>query len=1074
MRKVLVILTMCLAFTVNAMAQLTVTGRVTGEDGLGIPGASVLEKGTTNGTVTNVDGNYSLRVGNDATLVFSFMGYTAQEIPVQGRSTVNVTLALSSLAVDEVVVTALGISRERKALGYAMTEIKGDDLVRANVVNPVTGLQGKVAGVQINQGAGGPQSANRILIRGNTSLGVNNQPIFVVDGVIIDNSVTANTEWGSQLDFGNEIKNLNSDDFESISVLKGAAATALYGSRAANGVILITTKKGKKSDGLGVSVTQSMTWDNVYAFPDFQNVYGTGLYPAWPLVNGAESRNTSETLNFGPKFDGKSYTRGGKEYMFAAQKDNVKQMYQTGTYRNTNVALQGGDEKGTFRFSFSNLGSNGTTLNNEFERNSLSLNTSRQISSRLKADAGFAYVNSNSKNPVFQGGGRSPIYDFMYSVPRDYDTRYWLQNYKNPNGDGYNREDPYSYSRNIWLYLENNYLQQDLNFRSYLSVDIKLLDWLTLTAKGDMNNLFLTREDKILADGQANYIGAGYQIQESKKDQYKLTGMLSANKTFGDFSVYGTVAAEQWDTRRAYLNSWTVSGLRVPGVFDLSNSVRPAQTDGRKYTDRKRINSVFAFINADYKGQIYLDVTGRNDWSSTLIYSDGSGNVSYFYPSVSGSWLFSETYDMPSFVSFGKLRGSYAIVGNDTQPYLTSIGYYRLDGTFTNAFDNQEYASYSFDSNALRNTDLKPEKQHSLEFGADVKFFNHRLGIDLAYYKTNTMNQILALAQPAESGVNSRWINAGNIQNSGLELVVTATPLRINDFSWDLTANYTRNRNKIIELAPNVEKYRIEGGGMDLASWATVGGAYGDIYTPYAYRRDENGQKLLNAAGGWIRSGTEEKVGTIQPDFLGGLLSTFRFKNLALNMLLDSRFGGHIASGTYNYGRYSGALASTLYGRDQENGGLPRTLPDGRVLNDGMIPDGVFISGTVINGVNVSGMTYQKAYNDGLVGPLSAYQYYNNMHSWGSGIREETILETSWIAFRELSLQWAVPQSWARQIALSNVNVGLLIRNLGYLYNSLPDNIHPEGLPNNRSSAFVEVGGAAYTRSYGFNINVSF
>jgi len=1061
------------------MAQVTVSGTVTSEtDGLGIPGATVLDKGTTHGVLTDNDGKYSIKVTSEkATLVFSFIGMKVVEEVVNGRAVINVKMASQDIGLDEVVVTALGMSREKKALGYAMTEIKGSDIAKINVVNPINGLQGKVAGVQINMGTGGPQSANRILIRGNSSLGKNNQPIFVIDGVIIDNTITDNAEWGAVQDFGNDIKNLNSDDFETISVLKGAAATALYGSRAANGVILISTKKGKKSEGLGVSLTRSQTWDDVYRFPDFQNEYGCGLYPAWPLdASGKEDRNISETLNFGPKFDGKPYTRNGKEYIHSAKEDNVKQMYQTGKYENTNLALQGGDDKGTFRFSYSNLKSNGTTLNNKFSRNSFSLNTTRQISSKIKADGGFSWVVSETKNPTFQGGNRSPIYDFMYSVPRDYDTKYWLQNYKSAKGDGWNGADPYGYSGKIWEYLENNYSQFENNIRANLNVDIQLQNWLVLKLKGDMYKLYTTRENEILATEQSNYAGASYEVNDNKKDQYKITAMLNAFHTFGDLSVNGTVAVEQWDTKSAYHNTKSRNGLRIPGQFDMSNSVSDPVTTLKKDTDRKRINSAYAFVNLDYKGQLFLDITGRNDWSSALIYSNGGGTVSYFYPSVSSSWLLTETFRdaLPKAISFAKLRGSYAIVGNDCEPYLTSIGYYTLGGTFKNPNDGADHPYYNYDSDALRNQNLKPEKQRSLEFGTEMKFFKNRVGFDLAWYKTNTKNQILALSQARESGVNSKWINAGNIQNQGFELAINAIPVQTKNFTWDITWNITKNVNKIIELSPGIDKYSIEGGGMDMTAYATVGGSYGDIYTPYAYTRDASGNKILNADGSWKRSGTTEKVGSLQPDFLSGLASSLKYKNYGINIVIDSRFGGDIASGTYNYGSYSGALKSSLYGRDAENGGLPRTLADGRILNDGMIPDGVFAAGTQIGANDVSGLSYQEAYAKGYVKPLAASDYYTNKFSWEKGIREETVLECSWIALREISFFWSLPKNWVSKASLQNVNLGLVARNLGYLYNSLPDHINPEGLSSNRSSNFVEIGGSAYTRSFGFNINVTF
>lgn len=1056
-----------------------VTGIV--EDALGpVTGASVVVKGSTNGTITDMDGKFSLDVSNGETIAISFIGYVTKEVKYMGQTSLAVTLTEDSQKLDEVVVTALGMSRAKKALGYAMTEISGDDIAKINVVNPINGLQGKVAGVQINMGASGPQSANRILIRGNTSLGTNNQPIFVIDGVIIDNTVTESTEWGAQMDFGNDIKNLNSDDFESVSVLKGAAATALYGSRAANGVVLITTKKGKENSGIGVTLSHSMTWDKVYGFPDMQHRYGPGESSLWDLnADGTDNRSTTTTQNFGPAFDGLSYKQSGKEWKYMDQQNNIDQMYQTGKYMNTNVAVAGGDEKGTFRLSYSHLKSNGTTFNNDYGRNSFSINATRNISKMLKAEVGASWVHSDTKNPTYQGGGKSPIYDFVSSVPRTYDTGYWLQNYRNAKGDGANSQDPTSYTKTMWEYLENNYTQDENNIRGNIKLDFNFTEWLSLKLMGDINKLYSVQERKKLATGTENYDGAEYSIIKNDKDQYKLTAMLNAHKKFGDFGVNGSVAVEQWDTRSSYHKSYTQGGLRTPGVFDMTNSVKQAKLDVRLNTDRKRINSIYAFVNLDWKSQVFLDITGRNDWSSALIYPNGTGNISYFYPSASASWILTETLrdQLPEFISFAKLRGSYAIVGNDCSPYLTSIGYYKINtdnNTYLNPSDNVEYPNYVFDSEALRNLDLKPEKQHAVEVGAEMKFLNNRLGFDFAWYKTNTKNQILALSQAKETGMTTRWINAGNIQNSGIELSVNATPIQTKDWSWDVNFNITHNKNKIIELTDGLDKYSIEGGGMDLTAYATVGGSYGDIYTSYTFARNEQGEKILNRDGSWKRSGITEKVGSIQPALLGGFSTTLSYKDFSFGAVIDARFGGDIASGTYNYGSYAGVLEHTLYGRTKENGGLERKTDDGRTVYDGMIPEGVFEKGTVVNGHDVSGMSYADAHKAGYVQPVSAYNYYSNLHSWGTGIREAAILKCSWIALREVSFRWNMPKEWSRKAYLQNVSLGLVARNLGYLYNSLPDNIHPEGLPSNRSSAFVEVGGAAYTRSFGFNVNVAF
>ena len=1062
-----------------------VTGTVTDEFGP-VVGATVVIKGTTRGVVTDGDGRFSIDAKSGDIIVISYLGYTTQEIAYKGEQRLSITLAEDTQALDEVVVTALGMSREKKALGYAMTELKGDDIARVNVANPITGLQGKVAGVQIDMGNSGPQSSSRILIRGNSSLGMNNQPIFVIDGVIIDNDMNESTQWGAQMDFGNDIKNLNSDDFESVSVLKGAAATALYGSRAANGVILITTKKGKAGDGIGVSVSQAMTWDNVYGFPDIQNSFGPGSNSAWGLnADGSVNRTSSTTRNFGPAYDGLPYTQGANsdDFIYQAYKNNVDQMYQTGNYMNTNVAVHGGDEKGTFRVSYSRLASNGTTLNNNYGRNSISINASRQISKRLKVDAGATWVHSDTKNPTAQGGGGSPIYDFMYSVPRTYDTKYWLNNYKNDIGSGWNDKDPIEYTRSLYNLLENNVTQKEDNIRGNVNADLKITDWMSVVLKGNINRLSKLRENKILATGKSNYDGAEYRTRKNDKEQYQLTGMVNMHHNFGDFGLNGFVAFEQYDTRSSYHDANTNGGLRRPGVYDMSNSVQPINQTIRIDVDRKRLNSVYGAINLDWRGQMFLDITGRNDWSSTLIYSDGTGEVSYFYPSFTGSWILTETLreSLPKAISFAKIRASYAIVGSDCAPYLTGIGFYKLDSdnnTYVNPNDGNTYPKNVFDSNELRNLNLKPEKQNSIELGTELKFLKNRVGLDLTWYKTNTKNQILALSMPRETGLERRWINAGDIQNTGLEISLNVTPIEKRDMRWDMTFNFTKNNNKIVELYEGVDKYEIQGGNLDMRAYATVGGGYADIYTAYAYKRNEKGEILVNPNGTWTRSGEQTKVGSGQPDFLAGYFTSFTYKDFSLNMLFDSRFGGQVVSGSYNYGMYTGVLSSSLFGRTSEHGGLPRTYTNSFgqeiTVNDGILPEGVFDNGTVIDGHDVSGMSYAEAYNKGLVKPISASAYYDNKYSWGSGIREEAVQDISWIALREISVRWNMPKKLAHKLYVQNVNLGLLVRNVGYLYNSLPDNIHPEGLSSNRSYEFIETGGAAYTRTYGFNVNVTF
>ncbi|MDR2915666.1 MAG: SusC/RagA family TonB-linked outer membrane protein [Tannerella sp.] len=1059
-----------------------VTGVVSDEYGP-VAGAAVTVKGTTRGIVTDANGHFSLEVKKGEAVVISYLGYVTQEFVYNGEPRLTITLVEDTQKLDEVVVTALGMTRDKKALGYAMTELKGDDLAKSNIVNPVNALQGKVAGVQINMGTAGPQSSQRILIRGNTSMSDNNQPIFVIDGIIIDNEVTKKG-GKAERDFGNDLKNLNSDDFETVSVLKGAAATALYGSRASNGVILITTKKGKKGEGLGISFSHTQQWEKVYDSPDLQNEFGMGTYPLWPIAkDGTEIRNIESGRNFGPKYDYKPYTVSSLyEGIHRPYEDNLKEMYQTGRYVNTNVALSGGTDKSTFRFSFSNLNNEGTSLNNKMTRNSLSLNATQDISKYVKAEAGFTYVNTESKNPTYQGGDGSPVYDFAYSVPRSYDTKYWKQHYRSEAGDGYNGDDPFGYSKYLFDYLENNEKEADENYRAYLKVNFNLTDWLKIIVNGDMNRLYRKYEKETLAVEKDGFRGAGYNLNERKKLQYRLNAMVTATKSFGDFNVNGSFGAERFDEQNARHNSQTNNGLRVPGVFELNNSVDPATTDAFAGINEKRTNTVFGIISTDWKGQYFLEVTGRNDWSSTLRYVNGTGTVSYFYPSVNGSWILTETFreSIPRAISFAKIRASYAVVGKDCDPYfITDPGTYLYYNSFKDDyFGSGTYPYFKYANDNLGDGNLKPEKQHAIEFGLEYRMFNNRLGLDVAYYKTNTKNQILALGTSPETGVANRIINAGNIQNQGVEVLITGTPVQTKDWMWDLSFTFTKNKNKIIDLYPGVTKYRLQGGGLDTEAWATEGGAYGDIYTSYAYKRDEKGNRLLNSAGDWIRSGTSEKVGSLQPDFLLGFTTNVSWKGLTLGAIFDARFGGDIMSGSYNYGMSSGSLKGSLKGRTQEYGGLERTLDDGRTVYDGMIPDGVFDKGSVVsyNGetVDVGGMTYRKAYELGYVKPISAYYYYDNTYSWTKGIREAAVHELSFIALREVSIYWDIPRKWLNKAFIKGGNLGFVVRNVGFLYNSLPDNIHPEGLKSNMSAEYLEAGGSVYSRSYGIKLNLNF
>ena len=1112
MRKVLVILTMCLALTVSAMAQLTVTGRVTGEDGLGIPGASVLERGTTNGTVTNLDGDYSLRVANNATLVFSFMGYTSQEVPVQGRSSINVTLQVSTLAVDEVVVTALGIKRQSKALGYAVTEVKGETLAGAGVISPVAALQGRAAGVDIAPTEGSIFAGTKITIRGNSTLGSNNMPIFVVDGVIIDNQASGGSEWGSG-DWGNNLKNLNSDEFESVTVLKGSAATALYGSRALNGAIVITTKSGRARQDLGVRFSQRYSVRTPYDGPAFQNVYGEGTIPGyatWAPDRYAPSKYFRQNaagepylaptvLSWGHKMDGTRVRDWDGNWIdYNPQPNNFLEIFDQGMQSNTNLTLDGGGDNSTFLISLSNLTEKGTMPGNKFQRNSVFSKVTRDFNKYISSELSLSYTNSVPQNPE-----RDIMQNFITgSWARNYDASRWKNNYKADHG-GTPRQDNNDPGyqvpgHGLWFDVyENSRQRVEEALRLTGRINVKVTSWFDIVFDGYVNNYYTKYENKILGSGYRNE-GGSYELAHSRKEEYDGKVWLNFNHKLengleGSLSLVG----EHWQQSNSYSGAWTNGGLIVPGVFSLSNSrTEPGQN---AYIDSEKIlNSMMFFSDISYKNQIYLSITGRNDWSSTLTYADGTGNNSYFYPSVSLSWIATETFDLPDWYDFGKLRFSLAHVGNDYSPYAINPGFSR---TGTVLSYNGDLPRYSFKNDQIPNVNIRPENKKSIEIGMDSRFFKNRFGIDFTYYKENTYNQILSIPAPFESGVSSLLINAGNIQNEGIELMLHFTPVRMRDFEWNLDVNFARNRNKIIELYEGIDEYTLDGdwgyGNVRIGSIAKVGGAYGVLMSdssPLLYNNPNDANDPRNGLPqlSWdannrgvreARDQVKSVVGDMNPDFTGSVNTSFRYKRFTVEGLFDFKIGGDISTYSGRYGSAYGLFESTLQGRDPEHGGITWTSPTtGQTYYDGVIPNGVFAPGTVVSMVkdgqtvsnNVGGMTYKEAYEQGLVEPTHAgyWTYWNN--AWGTGVINDNVLqENSYVGFRQLTLSYDIPSNFCSKIGISSANIGLYGRDLGFLYKTLKDNLHPFSIRSNRSGAAHEWQQIPYVRTIGATLNLS-
>ncbi len=788
MRKILFLTVLCISLFGSVMAQQLVTGTVVADsDGLGIPGTTVLEKGTTHGTLTDVDGKYSIKVTSEKSiLVFSFVGMKTVEESANNRTVINVKMVSQNIGLEEVVVTALGIKRETKKLGYGVTEVKGGELALANTTNPVQALQGKSTGLSIGASDGGLFGNSKIQIRGISVLNsASNQPIFVIDGVIIENGISnASADWSADAgDFGNQLKNLNPDDFESISVLKGAASTALYGSRGMNGAIVIKTKDGQGKRGLGIQVSQSVGVDVVYAQPDIQYVYGTGAlagyvdfgeqdangryYQFAPMTQYYKNDKGMMTkidhpwqgTAYGPRFDGRDIEDfDGSISKYLPAKNNMKDAYDTGFNTNTSVSLSGGNEKGTFFLSDSYNKRKGTSPSNEFTRNSLMFSGTYKFAKWLRAEASVSYTLSTPKNP-----GNDLSTSFLDgNLENWYDTKKWNKPeiYQAAHGgvpsSAYGDKYANVPNNGLWFsYNMNSNVRNEQVTRPIVRLTADFAPWISVTAEANMNYYTVSSEVKNLGTGYANeggYYSLGHSLDISRTA--KLTANM--NKTFGDFTTNLIVGGELWDQKKESTSVWTDGGLIVPGRFFLGNSKKTLGSGGG-VSGTKQINSLYALFNAGWKNQLFIDLTGRNDWSSSLVYTDGTGNYSYFYPSVSTSWIANETFKLPEWVTLAKTRLSLAQVGNDTSPYFINNGY--GIGSFEMAGGSFIYTNAK--STTLVDPGIKPEKKNSFEAGLDLRFFSNRVGIDFTAYNEKINNQIGAIPVPGESGYNSMISETG-------------------------------------------------------------------------------------------------------------------------------------------------------------------------------------------------------------------------------------------------------------------------------------------------------------------------
>ncbi len=1012
----------------NVQTDAECKGVVVDATGEPMIGASVVVKGKTKvGTVTDIDGNFSLKnVKRGDVLRITSLGMNPVEVAWEGRP-LRVRLQDDSKQINEVVVTALGIKRERKSLGYAIQDVKGDVLVNAHENNIANALTGKVAGVQITRSSNGPGSSSKIQLRGNNSITGLNQPLIVVDGVPMDNFTGAdnNDFWNPSADMGNGLGDINPEDIESMSVLKGASAAALYGSRAGNGVILITTKTGKKTKGLGITISGTVTAETLFTKPEIQSEFGQG-------ENGVY--NSTNTSSWGPKIEGQSYERWDGTTASMRAYDNLENYFNTGTELQENVTLSQQYGKTSIYASVTNMDNKSMTPGAKLSRTNMML---RGVTSFGKNDAWtfdgkVQYIRNKANNRPISGNNANNSALGLYTFPRSLDIR----DFKN-SVDENNNMVWWNDSGNNPYWMKDNYLNQDSRDRFLMNASLKykILSWLTAEIKGG-TDMYTTETTSHVYSGNSNVTTAyGYNLTHFYENNFSF--LLTATKDNLIDKLGGTVTfgGNLMQTKKTGVGASTTN-LVIPDKFSVNNGTNSPSVS-ETYT-HKKINSLYGTIGLNYDGWAFLDATFRNDWSSSL----SKKNRSFFYPSVSAAWIFTEMFNkigkpMPSWFTFGKVRASFAEVGNDMDPF-------QLYNLYTTSKDSHAGINASSGS-TFYDENVKNELIKSWEVGLELKFLDNRLGFDFAWYKSNATNQLLNLPMNNLSGYSSKKINAGNIQNTGVELMAYGTPIRTKDFEWTVNYNISHNKNTIKDLYEGVELYDL-GGYDDLHVYAVNGGNYGEIWGTKFVRVEEGeyaGQLLLTSDGLPQRTTEKEKIGDQQATCNMGLTNTFRWKDWTLSFLIDARLGGQIFSGTLQKMQAVGtAKVTAANGRED-------IVVDGVIKND----DGTYTK-------NTQAVTAQK--------------YWNAVAGGNLGVGEANIYSASNIRLRNISLGYSVPTKYLEKTIFQSIRAGFTVTNVWMIHSNL-HGLDPESVYATSTNATgFEYAGLPTTRSYVFNVSIGF
>ncbi|MEM6697353.1 MAG: SusC/RagA family TonB-linked outer membrane protein [Bacteroidota bacterium] len=1057
---------LCL-FLGQAFAQKTLSGTVVA-DGEPLIGATVQVKGSSLGTTTDLEGNFEISVPETATdLVVSYTGFKAIEVPIGSATSFEFALQADDVVLEELVVTALGIERDKKALGYAVQEVGSEQLQEVRSSNVVNNLSGKIAGIFVT-GSSVPGGGSQVMIRGNSSITGNNQPLYVIDGVPMENDFAGTTGTGNNV-YGGGISEISPDNIESITVLKGANAAALYGSRAANGVILVTTKSGKGVNGIGVEYNTNVTFERPFVIPEFQDIYGGGNgYVSWyadgrnggitdPLAieqfqaafpNAPLNGTAGVDESWGAPMDGRvvrHWWSGEEVAPLTPQPDTWENFWETGQTINHNVAISGGSDKGSFRFSFGRMDQAGMLYNNDFSRTNFRLNSNLKATDWLTVTASAAYIKSGSDNR------QQRVNWELQTWHHRHDDWGLLKEYDRFMDVHITREsDEYPYANWQHSFASNPFYVQEFltngndkdRFMGNVAFNFQITPDLSLMARTGTDlwtdtRIAVTRNERIKSGTPRTQ---AFYEEVLRRQETNTDVILSYNKYFGEnFSLSAQAGGVHRYNyyKRNYIG---VNDVTINGLYNVANNA--TTNTNRSAIGEKEVQSVFGSVSLGFANFLYLDVTGRNDWSSTLPID----NNSYFYPSFSLSAVLTDALNIQSpFLTYAKVRGSWAQVGNDTDPYALEQVFVPRDPW------NASTPIFSENTN-IANNGLKPELTTGIEFGADVRFFNNRLGLDVTYYDQTTTDQIIGISVSKATGYDSKLINAGEINNRGVEVMLYGTPIQTSSgFSWDVTLNYAKNRNEIVELFEdengNVLETIVLYARRGLSLEARVGEAYGTLVGS-AYKRVQEGEfagQIIFEDGIAQKEPLSQVIGNVAPDWLGGIQNTFSYKGFAVSALIDAKIGGDVADESTSTGMQTGVYPVTALGREE-----------------GVIGVGVKNIGTEESPVYVP--------ND-VVGDTKSVVRRMSVRS----VNEGAIYEASYVKLREVSVSYVLPTKLVSKSGfLAGAKVSLVGRNLAMLYNThgqIDPEINVRGGNLHGGLYYMTVPTA---RSLGFNVNLTF